>query len=168
MNEKDQTYQEFSKKQADLSPPYYLSIVATSRNDNHGGDLNKRMKLFVRSLLYQSRRVKLPCELILVEWNPPTDKPPMKEVLPRPEEGDFLSIRYIIVPGELHRTYKRGDVLPLFQMTAKNVGIRRANAPFVLCTNVDIIFSDEIFDFLAKKNLQTDCFLSRQSSGYSC
>ena len=136
----------------------YLSIVTTSRNDNHGGDLNKRMRFFVRSLLYQTRRVKLPCELIMVEWNPPVDKPLMKEVLPKPSEHDYLTIRYIIVPSELHKTYERGDVLPLFQMTAKNVGIQRAKAPFVLCTNVDVIFSNEIFDFLAKKELRKNCF----------
>ena len=34
-------------------------------------------------------------------------------------------------------------------MIAKNVGIRRARSQFVLATNIDILFSDEIMRFLA-------------------
>ena len=139
-----------------MSP--YLSIIATSRNDNHGGNLSKRMNLFVKSVLYQTRRVQLPTELVIVEWNPPKGEPLLHEILPKPQEEDYLSIRYIIVPNEIHRRYKRGDVLPLFQMIGKNVGIRRARGEFVLCTNVDIIFSNEIFDFLAKRSLRSDSF----------
>lgn len=138
--------------------PPYLSIVATSRNDNHGGDLRKRMIIFVKGLLHQTRKYQLPAELIMVEWNPPTGKPLLHKVLPKPQQGDYLTIRYIVVPNELHRQYKRGDVMPLFQMIGKNVGIRRANSPFVLCTNVDIIFSDPIMEFLAKKQLNANCF----------
>ena len=40
------------------------------------------------------------------------------------------------------------------QMIAKNIGIRRARAPFVLCTNVDIIFSRAIFRYLKSKPLK--------------
>jgi hypothetical protein len=43
-------------------------------------------------------------------------------------------------------------------MIAKNVGIRRSNAPFVLCTNIDLLFSDDLFAFLAKKKLKSNCF----------
>ena len=45
---------------------------------------------------------------------------------------------------------KASERLPLFQMIGKNVGIRRSRAPFVLATNVDIIFSDALFSFLAE------------------
>ena len=43
-------------------------------------------------------------------------------------------------------------------MIAKNVGIRRAEAPFVVCTNVDLLFSDALCSFLAKKTLQKGHF----------
>ncbi len=131
----------------------YLSIVATSRNDDHGGGMLKRMRLFVNGLIQQSRRFGVKCELIIVEWNPPEDRPLLNEVLPKPEDGDPLLLRYIIVPHEIHAQYKRSDVLPLFQMIAKNVGIRRANGQFVLCTNVDLLFSDGIFEHFQKQNL---------------
>jgi hypothetical protein len=136
----------------------YLTIVATSRNDNHGKHMTQRMQLFVRGLLYQTKRVGLPVELIIVEWNPPVGKPLLKEILPHPQAGDLLHIRYLIVPPELHQGYRFADRIPLFQMIAKNVGIRRAKGQFVLCTNVDLLFSNELFDFLGKHSLMTGYF----------
>jgi hypothetical protein len=136
----------------------YLSIVATSRNDDHGGDVLKRMRLFVTGLITQTNRRRLPAELILVEWNPPEDRPLLHNILPKPEPDDFLSIRYVVVPGEIHRAYKRSKEIALFQMIAKNVGIRRAKGEFVLCTNIDLLFSDELFELLAASNLRSDTY----------
>lgn len=136
----------------------YLTIVATSRNDGHGGDILKRMRLFVGGLIAQANRHRLPAELIVVEWNPPESHPPLRDVLPRPAAGDLLTLRYVVVPGELHRRYRRAREIPLFQMIAKNVGIRRARGEFVLCTNVDLLFSDELFAALAAGNLARDTF----------
>lgn len=132
----------------------YISFVVTSRNDNHGGDLSLRMRVFIKGLIHQCDKHKLPAELLFVEWNPPKDKPLLSEVMPSPPTESFLSIKYVIVPQELHNRYAFSERLPLFQMIAKNVGIRRASAPFVLCTNIDLIFSDELMRFLAKKQLK--------------
>src|SRR5437879_5733498 len=125
-----------------------LSIVATSRNDDHGGNLLHRMQLFVSGLLEQCRRHQLDAELILVDWNPPPDKPKLKEVLSYQVQNGRCDVRIIEVPPEVHSRFKYSDQLPLFQMIAKNVGIRRARAPFVLATNIDILFSDELFAFM--------------------
>jgi len=132
----------------------YLSFVAISRNDNHGGDMTKRMQIFVSCLMEQTRRHRLPAELVLVEWNPPPERPPLAEELRWPDSGGFCPVRIIRVPPEIHRRFKHSDKLPLFQMIGKNVGIRRARAPFVLCTNVDVIFSEELMEFLAKRELE--------------
>lgn len=118
----------------------------------------KRMLLFVHGLIEQTARHQLPVELIMVEWNPPLDRPRLREVLPAPPEGSLLTIRYIEVPEAVHRQYKRADVIPLFQMIAKNVGIRRAKGAYVLCTNVDLLFSDALFKVMAKRSLKPDCF----------
>lgn len=136
----------------------YLSIVVTTRNDNHGGDLLARTQAFVNGLLHQCKKYQLPCELIIVEWNPPAGKPLLKEVLPAPQADDCLSIRYIIVPNKIHLRYLMSDKIPLFQMTAKNVGIRRAKGEFVLCTNIDILFGDGSFARMAKRNFREDTF----------
>lgn len=135
-----------------------ISIVATSRNDNHGGDLTKRMRLFVNGLLYQCNKYQLPVELIIVEWNPPKNKPLLKDVLPKPEPGAYMSLRYVIVPPELHNQYVHATAIPLYQMIAKNVGIRRAQAPFILSTNIDLLFSDELMQWLKSNVLQKGYF----------
>ena len=127
--------------------------MATSRNDNHGGDTLKRMRLFVSGLLEQCRKYQTKIELIIVEWNPPKDKPLLNEILPKPESDDFLIIRYVIVPNEIHQKYKHGDSVPLYQMIAKNIGIRRAKGKFVLCTNIDLIFSNELFTRMTSQTL---------------
>jgi hypothetical protein len=132
----------------------YLSIVVTSRNDNHGGNLMHRTQLFINGLLEQCRRHRIRAELIMVEWNPPTDRPRLKEALSWPKEKGLCDVRIIEVPPEIHRRFKHSDRLPLFQMIAKNVGIRRARGSFVLATNIDILFSDEMMDFLASKRLR--------------
>jgi len=136
-------------------PIPYLSLVAASRNDDHGGDLLRRMRLFVSGWLQQCRRFALASELIIVEWNPPADRPPLAEVMPRPDAHTPCDVRYIQVSNELHRRFAHSDRLPLFQMIAKNVGIRRARAPFVLATNIDILFSDALMRHFARRRLQS-------------
>ena len=55
-----------------LSAPY-LSVVAAARNDDHGGNLLRRLQIFVNALVGQANRHRLPIELVLVEWNPPAE-----------------------------------------------------------------------------------------------
>ena len=132
----------------------YLSIIATSRNDNHGGDMTKRMRIFINGLIHQCNKFNIDAELIMVEWNPPKDRQLLKDELPKPKDGDKLSLRYIVVPETIHKTYHNSRSIPLFQMTAKNVGIRRAEGEFVLCTNIDLLFSDKLFEWLANTKLE--------------
>jgi hypothetical protein len=42
-------------------------------------------------------------------------------------------------------------------MIGKNVGIRRARGDFILCTNVDVLLSDSLADFLGTRRLQPGC-----------
>ncbi len=135
-----------------------LSVVVASRNDAHGGNILKRMGLFVQGLLDQTRRHRFPAELLFVEWNPPSDQPPLCDVLPRPVHGDCLSLRYVRVPAHVHQRYRRSSDIPLFQMIAKNVGIRRARGRYVLCTNIDLLFSDPLVRALAEKDLRDDTY----------
>jgi hypothetical protein len=134
----------------------YLSVVVTSRNDNHGGNLLHRMQIFVDGLIEQCRRRRLNTELILVEWNPPADQPRFAQALNWPVDEGPCKVRIIEVPPEIHRRFRHSEQLPLFQMIAKNVGIRRAKGRFVLATNIDVLFSDELMDFLARNSLKPD------------
>ena len=122
----------------------HLSVVATSRNDNHGGSLTYRMQHFIDGFIKQCGRHSLKAELILVEWNPPDDTPPLQEALRFPVESGPCTVRIIRVPKQVHISLKNSEHLPLFQMIGKNVGIKRALGKFVLATNIDILFSDAV------------------------
>jgi hypothetical protein len=132
----------------------YLSVVVTARNDDHGGNLLGRMQAFVNGWVEQSKRRRLTSELIFVEWNPPADRPRLVDALHWPEDLGPCQVRILEVPPELHRRYSHAEALPLYQMMAKNAGIRRARGRFVLATNIDIIFSDELVGFLAERKLE--------------
>jgi hypothetical protein len=132
----------------------YRSVGAvTSRNDGHGGNPLGRLQAFVNTFDAQCRRYGLDAELIVVEWNPPPDRPRLHELVRRPA-GCAFALRYIEVPAEFHEGLPNAHVLPLFQMIGKNVGVRRARGRFVLCTNIDIIFSDALVEFFASGGLR--------------
>ena len=136
-----------------LTPQPYLSVVVATRNDDHGGDPLKRLQAFVNCFDVQCHRFGLDAEVIVVEWNPPPDRPRVSSLLRVPVPARCL-YRFIDVPAELHRQFQFSDVLPLFQMIAKNVGIRRARGRFVLATNIDIIFSNELIERIAARQLE--------------
>src|SRR3954447_19466927 len=98
-----------------------LSVVATSRNDDHGANLRRRMQTFVNAFISQCKRHDLRAELILVEWNPPAGRPRLAEALTCPADPSPCEVRIIEVPEHLHRRFKSADALPLFQMIGKNV-----------------------------------------------
>lgn len=125
-----------------------LSVVAVSRNDDHGGSMTRRMQFFVDGFVEQCKRHQLDAELILVEWNPPVDRPPLVDALRWPAESGPARIRIVTVPPETHNEFAHSLELPLFQMIGKNVGIRRARGQYVLATNVDILFDDELVLYL--------------------
>src|SRR5437762_1606792 len=135
-----------------MSP--YLSIVVTARNDNHGGRLLPRIQTFINALMQQCKKHHLPAELIIVEWNPPADRPPLAGALTWPDDPAYCDVRIIEVPLKLHRRYRHWQNLPLYQMIAKNVGIRRARGEFILATNIDILFSEELIAFIAERCLE--------------
>ena len=121
-----------------------LSIVAASRNDGHGLHLLPRMQVFIDGLADQVERFGRDVELVLVDWNPPRDHPPLSEALTAPAARGFV-VRVITVPPEVHSSLSVSDNLSFFQMIAKNVGIRRASGDAVLATNIDILLSDGLF-----------------------
>ena len=137
-------------------PEPYLSLVVTARNDDHGGNLLGRMQIFVDGWLAQARRYNIPSELIIVEWNPPAGRPPLAEALRWPADSRPCDVRLITVPPEIHNRFEHGANLPLYQMIGKNVGIRRARGRFILATNIDILFSDELAALLGSQQLRTD------------
>ena len=54
----------------------------------------------------------------------------------------------------MHRRFEHAGSLPLFQMKAKNAGIRRARGRFVLATNIDIVLSAQLAAYIGARKLQ--------------
>jgi hypothetical protein len=131
----------------------YLSVVVTARNDDHGGNLLGRMQAFVNAWIGQAKRHRLSSELIVVDWNPPQDRPPLIEAIKWPADTGPCQVRFIQVPPEIHSTYQHPAALPLYQMIAKNVAMRRSRGRFILATNIDIIFTDELIHFFSEEKL---------------
>ncbi len=101
----------------------------------------------------QCRRYGLDAEVIVVEWNPPLERQRLQEAISWPKAHRNFVVRIIEVPARIHRQYKHSEKFGLFQMMAKNVGIRRARGRFILCTNVDVLFSEELIQFLSSPAL---------------
>lgn len=135
-----------------------LSVVVTSRNDDHGGDMLRRFRIFADGLLEQANRHGLTGELIVVEWNPPPG-PRLADVLGLRVRSHHFPIRFLDVPAAAHRRFPNADTIPLFQMIAKNVGIRRARGELVLATNPDLLFSDALIEALARAPIGADAML---------
>lgn len=132
----------------------YLSVIAASRNDEHGGNLLGRTQIFVEAWINQAKRHNISSELILVEWNPPKDRDRLAQALRWPADTGPCRVRIIEVPPVIHLRYMHGDNLPLYQMIGKNAGIRRSRGEFLLLTNIDIVLSDELCEFLAARRLE--------------
>jgi hypothetical protein len=112
-----------------------------------------RFGVFADGLIEQANRHGLSGELIIVEWNPPPG-PRLHDVLTLRQKSDSFAVRFIEVPVAAHEAIRNSDTMPLFQMIAKNVGIRRARGQFVVATNPDVLFSDALMSFLAGGDLR--------------
>ncbi len=134
--------------------PYDLSIVITTRNDDHGDQPLVRLQAMVDNLAWHARRLSARWELILVEWNPPADRQTLSKVLTLPDAHQPLRVRIIQVPAACHQRWAHADKLPLFQLIAKNVGGRRALGKFLLFTNMDILLSESLARWLASPGPQ--------------
>ena len=106
------------------------------------------MQHFVDGFIAQCRKHRLDAELILVEWNPPQDRPSLEKALVWPDDFGPAVVRIVTVPPDVHARFPHADSVPLFQMIGKNVGIRRSRGNFVLATNIDILFDDTTVIYL--------------------
>jgi len=130
-----------------------ISFIISSRNDNYDGDSLHRNQVFATTLLTLAARHNLDAELVIVEWRPPPDSPGLAEAIHWPRK-QTIPVRIIRVPEEIHRTIENSDAIPFFQMWAKNVGFRRADGDWILCTNGDLLYSDEMINYLATEQLR--------------
>lgn len=134
-----------------------ISIVFTARNDNYGGDLLGRINALIKVLIYLTNKYNSKFELVIVEYNPPSDKKKLFEVL-QINNNLNLKVRFIEFDSKYHNRFKNSERIKLFEYTAKNIGIKRATGDFVISTNQDIIFSDDFIKYLTYTKLDKNSF----------
>jgi hypothetical protein len=148
---------EVDKRSAVRAPD--LSLVAAFRNDQYGGDLFGRASSFLRNVAWLSRRQRVPAEVILVEWCPLPNQPPLAEFLSGSDSRGSLPVRIVRVPRETAASrFDQADEIPLWIFTAKNVGVRRARSSFILATNPDVLFTPALFRAIGKRRLDMNSF----------
>jgi len=137
-------------------PAPYLTIIATGRNDDFGGDFNGR---FFRALHFNHQQLVaagITHEFVFVEWRP-IDRRPLLASLLADEFADVssLSLRSFVVDPAYHDALSLNPRLQFQEFIAKNVGIRRARGEFVLTTNTDIYFSRGVIARLKEAALKS-------------
>ncbi len=133
----------------------YVSFVLYCRNDNYGGDFTGKLELSLNFLIGQLTDHELDAEIIIVEWNPPEREPLLQRVL-RLRRSERVAVRFIIVPRRFHRRLREWNKMPGSPVAAVNVGIRRARGQFVLVRASDVFYSEQLVQFLARRELRTD------------
>jgi hypothetical protein len=134
------------------TPPPFVSIVLTGRNDGYGGDFVDR---FFRTLRFNHRELTargISYELVFTEWAPPANMPLLIDTLSAdvPELPPEICSWYV-VPAEYHHALSLNPRLEYHEFLAKNVGIRRARGEFVLTSNCDVFLGRHILDVLERR-----------------
>jgi hypothetical protein len=134
-------------------PSPYLSVVLTAREheDDPESERVDRLRRFIGCFDEQCRRAGLDAEVVIVDWHHSPHQDSVAVPLPDP---CFCTYRFIEVPCEIHRARRHADVLSVFPMIARNVGVRRARGRFVLATDAGVMCSTQLIEHLATHPLQ--------------
>lgn len=126
-----------------------VSVILTGRNDNYGGRFRDRLATTVRYNLSEFRRHGIDGELVFVEWNPPSDR----ELLAHVVTQEFEEAACFVVEHDVHRHICENRHIELYEYYAKNVGAARAAGDWLLVTNPDIVFGQDVIEYLAAGEL---------------
>jgi len=130
-----------------------LSVIGVVRNDNYGMYLRERLTGFFKSI----QECKYDIELVLTEWNPPSSEKSFydefKDIIPTNKD-----VKIITVSNEIHNRIQNSNLFPVFEYWAKNVAARHSSGDYLLFTNPDNIFVENLWDQIFD-NLDDDHFL---------
>jgi len=117
-----------------------------------------RLQVFVNALLAMWERHALDAELVIVEWNPPADRLPLKKSNSLAEILDAGQGQYCRSAQRSSSAFSELESNAHLRVHCQNVGIRRAKGEFILSTNPDILFSDHLMRCFAERNLEQNAF----------
>jgi hypothetical protein len=141
-----------------------LSVVMVGRNDEWQaggglGNFTSRLAASVTAFILHAERLKLKCQVIVVDYNPPHDTLSLRRQFFRQATGvqgsawRHSDLIFVTVPHTVHVQVKKITVwraydAKLFEYVAKNAGLRAARCKYVLVTNPDIVPGRATMDFL--------------------
>ena len=162
-----------------------ISIALYGRNDNYGGNFLDLLKLSIKSL--QRSLEGIDYEIVLLDYNPPKDKPLLSECL-----SEFFNIKHVVFFHKDHLEYikthyKNGSQLKRSLLETKeknisieeclkvnfigtfaaNMAIKYSTGDYILSTNTDTFFSIGFKNFINKlePNILYRTFLYRPVKG---
>ncbi len=133
----------------------YCSIAFTNRNDGYGGDLERRIERFIEYYGYYAKKFPGIFEFVICDYNPPADRPPLREAFNWSECGD---VTHVVVPQDTHLSRYGTSARKMLDYIGRNVAIRRGRGEFTLVVNQDIFPSDSIMLEIAGKRLSSRHF----------
>ncbi|KAI8052715.1 hypothetical protein BDF21DRAFT_468436 [Thamnidium elegans] len=123
---------------------HYLTIIVVSRNDNYGNFQYERFQNMLDSTFLMAEETKTSIELLIVEWNPDKNKRRIQDTY-RFRRSEYLTYRILTVPQKIHDTFKYNTLKSVYEFEGKNFGIRHARGEFIVCTNQDDIWSNNMY-----------------------
>jgi hypothetical protein len=130
-----------------------IAAVMVGRNDDYMSDFRERLEATISwNIQY------LVDEVVFVEWNPPDDR----ELLALELTKKFRKLRAFVVPSEIHRKTCANENIKLLEYHAKNVGIRRAQSPWILVTNADAAVGFDAISKIVSNSLEPDVIWTAQ------
>lgn len=68
--------------------------------------------------------------------------------------SEYLTYRILTVPKEIHDTFKYETSKSVYEFEGKNFGIRHARGEFIVCTNQDDIWSNNMYQVIQSRSWQ--------------
>jgi hypothetical protein len=132
------------------TPVPYISVAFVNRNDGYGGDLEERIAKFIDYYAHYSKRWPGLFEFVIVDWNPPTERPGLAEAFHWERLGD---VTHVTVPPDVHAIVAGQRGRKMLDYYGRNVAIRNSRGEFSLVINQDIFISESILALLAARGL---------------
>jgi hypothetical protein len=136
-----------------VTPRPYVSFVSYFRNDGYTSDFELRVRRATHFLVRQLQQAEIEAELVLVEWNPPNERPLITDQLGDLPQGDSVQVRRIVVGKEHHDKFLGAQEWGMNPAAAANVGLRRAQGRFITPKAGDTYLSNEIIATIARRDL---------------
>lgn len=131
----------------------YLSIVGWARNDGYTENYVGRIERATGVLARQLDCAGIDSEIVLVEWNPPSDRPLLADTFASFGPLSHVTVRVIVVERRFHVGWQGWQKRGMHGSNAANVGIRRARGRFVTPKALDTFYSEKLIEQIARQDL---------------